>query len=1127
MKKHLNYLLDLPLYDELWPSKEEQKDQFIHTGYIESLYNLIQECPTPFCLGLFGGWGSGKTGIVKGLVSRIKNGSHDKIRVVYFDVWKHSADSLRRQLLIKIDKEWHEDRLNLKNKLYVDTKKTTSYETSFNWKKFRRSFFWMLIPFSFIVIAIAYFQSPIGFCGKDWIAVLGTIIIPAIVAAISAIQGKGELKTIVEDTSKPVSPEEFERLFREALNVNKRQDVKNIFILDNLDRCQKERVQEVLTGISTFLEEKNCVYLIPCDDKRLKKRLNIENKDNDDEHYGDEFLRKLFNAKLYVRPAVQEQLLDYFNDLVKKIGIEVEEEKSALQAALQVGLSNNPRRVKQFLNNLVAAFNLALDMENPAEGKSSLPKGLITQNIGFLAKTMMIHDFFAEAFDHFQKNIGSYNEIENLIKEKQIDQGFKGDETLEKLLAIRYEDLTLNRFLDALSNISDKSPDIFFRFSGHTDLETVELVKDLLDSAMAKDHENLVKIFKTKSTDDTFMKNARNSLVEHIRAPRTSIELKANIISSVIRVNESMDDESLKDLTGKIVTSSSNPILSKVGDELNPAIWEIAKKGYLHREKIQEIARILLNSLNLFIKQQTKGEQIDKLKMWGRVERHLKIVNKYFDMFDMSVRDSFSEITKELIKVDIQDKNSPIEDLWIWLLPAGGDIPDIIKNQNVLIEISSSLGEDVNKQTYNAGILVSKLHKLTGVGAIDSLLKYISEKFELSLTDFEEELYPPNIAQQWIILSNKTFSSGTANQLFDSLIAQKTQWSAAGYDLDNKWIDGFIELYSKVDNDRKAQIRNIIENQIGLDPELYTKIFENNRFNNFKVLNYTALKAYALSDTLDIHEIDGWKKILTQLLEDIFNYNEEDINATLLDKLWASGQENLFKLGIYISEILSENTAKIKNSMLFVGSALNNIHKPKFWANRNEGDRKAYLNPFLIMMDDDKRISLRQKDDIIEPWLKAIPIEISDVSFKNDIQGIRYQALDRISKNSKKRCLNQIWTTIKNKMTSIEIDDPDLVFLMDHFEMAKMEDKNEIFDELFDQLNTEQPDRIDLFIRFGLREVVIRHNVKDWLENILPYIRQSGDTDKGKKIKREIKDKIDVFPDSLKTKKELHTLVSD
>ena len=61
------------------------------------------------------------------------------------------------------------------------------------------------------------------------------------------------------------SPEEFEKLFKDSLGRNEIKDKRKVFILDDLDRCNNKKVLEVLAGISTFLDEEKCIYIIPCD----------------------------------------------------------------------------------------------------------------------------------------------------------------------------------------------------------------------------------------------------------------------------------------------------------------------------------------------------------------------------------------------------------------------------------------------------------------------------------------------------------------------------------------------------------------------------------------------------------------------------------------------------------------------------------------------------------------------------------------------------------------------------------------------------------------------------------------------------------------------------------------------
>src|SRR5258707_15219573 len=82
--------------------KEENKElKFGHELIVATLIDLIKSIKTPFCIGLYGKWGTGKTTIIYHLKGELKKIDID---VVYFDAWKYEDDSLRREFLLETSK---------------------------------------------------------------------------------------------------------------------------------------------------------------------------------------------------------------------------------------------------------------------------------------------------------------------------------------------------------------------------------------------------------------------------------------------------------------------------------------------------------------------------------------------------------------------------------------------------------------------------------------------------------------------------------------------------------------------------------------------------------------------------------------------------------------------------------------------------------------------------------------------------------------------------------------------------------------------------------------------------------------------------------------------------------------
>lgn len=98
--------------EELENLLESDVDQLWTSAYVEQLFSIITnlseyELEKWFNIWLYGWWWSGKSSIVKSLISKIKtdNTTKKKIQIVEFDCWKYSKDDLRRSVLMGMLKD--------------------------------------------------------------------------------------------------------------------------------------------------------------------------------------------------------------------------------------------------------------------------------------------------------------------------------------------------------------------------------------------------------------------------------------------------------------------------------------------------------------------------------------------------------------------------------------------------------------------------------------------------------------------------------------------------------------------------------------------------------------------------------------------------------------------------------------------------------------------------------------------------------------------------------------------------------------------------------------------------------------------------------------------------------------
>lgn len=145
------------------------------------------------------------------------------------------------------------------------------------------------------------------------------------------------------------SPEQFKFKFEDIIEKyqKKEKSDKIIIIIDNIDRCPAEHAYQLLSDVKSFLDVKNVTFLIPVDDTALTEQISQR---------GDkpsEFLRKIFNAVLYVKPLKATELFAFTSSLSKKEGLDLETDTIYI---LSEAYATNPRRIIQLLNNLQIEF---------------------------------------------------------------------------------------------------------------------------------------------------------------------------------------------------------------------------------------------------------------------------------------------------------------------------------------------------------------------------------------------------------------------------------------------------------------------------------------------------------------------------------------------------------------------------------------------------------------------------------------------------------------------------------------------------------------------------------------------------------------------------------------------------
>jgi|GEM_PF-6361995 len=390
--------------DEPLDADKKSEIKFGHELISKTLKQIINRANTPFSIGLYGGWGSGKTTIVDLLKDDLREDK--KIKVVYIDLWKFENDSLRRQIILKTAEELSLCKyISLKEKIYFSISENKQ-KITFNWKKIIVSCLIFLVKIGSVTLLANIFIK--NLLTSLLSAITSNFVIQGIADGFKQFDKSLFLNDVVITRDRLSEPEEFECEFKKIIGGSSKKKI--VFILDNLDRMSSEKAVEVLSTVKTFLEIKKCIFLIPCDEDAIKKHISsiyiANNSKKGSNKYADEFLRKFFNTTIRIPKFENTELNEYTQNLLKKTNLpELKIENSNLLWLINFTFRNNPREIKQFINTLVST--IVLINSRIKEGLIA-DKDILKENLPFFAKILIIKQKFPKMYKKLEDEIVNY-----------------------------------------------------------------------------------------------------------------------------------------------------------------------------------------------------------------------------------------------------------------------------------------------------------------------------------------------------------------------------------------------------------------------------------------------------------------------------------------------------------------------------------------------------------------------------------------------------------------------------------------------------------------------------------------------------------------------------------------------
>lgn len=488
----------------------EQDDILETRQYAESLKDTILNVPTPFNIGLYGEWGSGKSSIIKTAQIQLESNKDEKIKFVIYDAWKYANDSFRRMFLKTLQEQLKFDGTDLFESFYRNKTQDTEINPKLNYKSLGITIVLLILTFSMI--------SSLQLETK-WELTLQSIV--AFGSMIIAFY-----KNIFTDykvtIQKPVmfAPEQFEDAFHDMMskslkkysifslateyvrgNHHEKNINKLVIVVDNIDRCDKKTAYELLTNIKNFIGKKEgIIFLVPVDDEALKRHMQEHNKENGKE--ADEFLRKFFNTTIKIKHFQPRDLFEFTKKLNEKNALGFYPDTINIVAK---EYASNPRRIIQLFNNLSSELKTV-------EAKHG--KEFIKKYQSLIAKLLIIREEWADIFKEITEHPHKFTEFErkNLLDHTNVFTNEAFHLFMNRTKAITSDVKTIEKIVLNITNESTLPTDIIKLIENNNFNEIKEELEkgNIIFDSVAK---YAIEELRKGVNRETFSTDARNGLV--------------------------------------------------------------------------------------------------------------------------------------------------------------------------------------------------------------------------------------------------------------------------------------------------------------------------------------------------------------------------------------------------------------------------------------------------------------------------------------------------------------------------------------------------------------------------------------------------------------------------------------
>jgi len=337
------------------------EDQLNFDPYAKTLADIVADpgTDTPLTIGVFGGWGQGKTSLMRMVQRRLEAtiGTPFPVRAVWFNAWLYSHQpALWRALISRV----------------LDGVRgfpTLSEAVQAELRQLEARLYGAAAP------AGGHLTLPAGaLAGLEDAALpplMGLELLRRQAQRAGDDRVAARLKTLIADVEESealtrrdqiAALDDFRRHFEAISRACIVDHGRLAVFVDDLDRCLPDKAVEVLEAVKLFLDVPGCVFVLGVAREVIEEGIRVRYADYQARLDGAQYLEKIIQIPFALPPIAPEAVADYVKEVT---GGSLPHGRC--ETVFAVGLEPNPRRIKRTLNIFLLLWRLAQNRQDLRE----------------------------------------------------------------------------------------------------------------------------------------------------------------------------------------------------------------------------------------------------------------------------------------------------------------------------------------------------------------------------------------------------------------------------------------------------------------------------------------------------------------------------------------------------------------------------------------------------------------------------------------------------------------------------------------------------------------------------------------------------------------------------------------